>query len=107
VDNVTSGDRSVEGDGIRGAREVAGQGARGVITTCGFTSIFRKRTSAALDISVTSTGCIPGDATVQIFVNGSEGEPSSGFAPMPSASTIVLGLPPQLRSRRQALPHHY
>src|SRR5262249_48484767 len=47
VDNVTRGDRSVESDYIRCARELVGQGARGVITTCGFTSIFQNGMSGA------------------------------------------------------------
>src|SRR5262249_36384014 len=58
VDNVTKGDRSVEGDYVRCARELIGQGARGVITTCGFTSIFQNGMSGSLDVPVATSSLL-------------------------------------------------
>jgi len=71
VDNVTRGDRSVEGDYIRCARELIGQGARGVITTCGFTSIFQNGMSGALDVPVATSSLLLAPFVLSIIPPGS------------------------------------
>jgi hypothetical protein len=72
VDNVTKGDRSVESDYIRCAKELISQGARGVITTCGFTSIFQKGISAALDVPVATSSLLLTPFVLSIIPRGSK-----------------------------------
>ena len=71
VDNVTRGDRSVEGDYVRCARELIGKGARGVITTCGFTSIFQNGMSGALDVPVATSSLLLAPFVLSILPPGS------------------------------------
>ncbi|MFO0996285.1 MAG: hypothetical protein U1F33_06335 [Alphaproteobacteria bacterium] len=71
VENVTKGDKSVEGDYIRCAKELIGQGARAVITTCGFTSILQKGISAALDVPVATSSLLLAPFVLSLIPPGS------------------------------------